>query len=157
VSSSTADDVLAVLAPVAGRALPLAEVPDPVFAEAMVGPGAAIDPPRAAATAVAPVAGRVATLHPHAFVVVGPGSRGVLVHLGLDTVQLAGQGFAVLVSPGDEVSAGQPMIRWDPGAVEAGGRSPVCPVIALDSTPDRLAAVRTAGEVRAGEVLFRWT
>jgi sugar PTS system EIIA component len=150
-------DGLDVLAPVAGRALPLSDVPDPVFAEAMVGPGAAIDPPRAAVTAVAPVAGRVTTLHPHAFVVVASSGRGVLVHLGLDTVQLAGDGFTVLVSKGDEVTAGQPMVRWDPAAVETGGRSPVCPVIALDATPDRLDGVRADGEVRAGEVLFRWT
>jgi PTS system N-acetylglucosamine-specific IIA component len=156
-SPSEVDTVLAVLAPVPGRAVPLAAVPDPVFAEAMVGPGTAIDPERAAGIAVAPVDGRIATLHPHAFVVVGAAGRGVLVHLGLDTVQLKGVGFEVLVAPGAEVSAGQPMVRWDPGAVHAGGRSPVCPVIALDATPDRLADLRETGDVRAGDLLFRWT
>jgi phosphotransferase system IIA component len=79
------------------------------------------------------------------------------VHLGLDTVHLKGEGFDVLVAAGEEVRAGQPMIRWDPAAVEAGGRSPVCPVIALDSPPGRLAELRESGDVRAGEVLFRWT
>ena len=156
-TSSEVDSTVDVLAPVPGRALPLGEVPDPVFAEAMVGPGAAVDPVRAAGVAVAPLDGRVATLHPHAFVVVGAAGRGVLVHLGLDTVHLKGEGFDVLVAAGEEVRAGQPMIRWDPAAVEAGGRSPVCPVIALDTPPGRLAELRESGDVRAGEVLFRWT
>jgi sugar PTS system EIIA component len=149
-------DGLRVLAPVPGRAVPLAQLPDPVFAAAMVGPGTAVDPVRVEGVAVAPVDGRIATLHPHAFVVVAAG-RGVLVHLGLDTVQLKGDGFQVLVAVGDEVRAGQPMIRWDPAVVESSGRSPVCPVIALDSAPDRLVALRETGVVRAGDVLFRWT
>jgi PTS system glucose-specific IIA component len=148
--------VLAVLAPVAGRVLPLAEVPDPVFAGAMVGPGVAIEPARAPGTAVAPVAGTIVTLHPHAFVIAAPAGRGVLVHLGLDTVQLKGAGFALLVGPGDTVTAGQPIVAWDPVAVEAGGRSAVCPVVALDAVADRLTDVAT-GEVAAGALLYRWT
>jgi PTS system glucose-specific IIA component len=156
-SRATSDvDGLPVLAPMPGQAVPLAQLPDPVFAAAMVGPGTAVDPVRAEGVAVAPVDGRIATLHPHAFVVVSAG-RGVLVHLGLDTVQLKGDGFQLLVAAGEEVRAGQPMIRWDPAAVESGGRSPVCPVIALDSAPDRLADLRETGAVRAGDVLFRWT
>jgi PTS system glucose-specific IIA component len=147
---------LVVLAPVAGRVLPLADVPDPVFAAAMVGPGLAIEPARQAAAAVAPVAGTIASLHPHAFVVAAAGDRGVLVHLGLDTVQLKGEGFTLLAGPGDAVVAGQPIVRWDPAVVEAGGRSPICPVVALDAAPDRLTDV-AAGEVAAGAVLFRWT
>jgi PTS system glucose-specific IIA component len=149
-------DGLRVLAPVPGEAVALARLPDPVFAAAMVGPGTAVDPVRAEGVALAPIGGRIATLHPHAFVVVAAG-RGVLVHLGLDTVQLKGDGFQLLVAAGEEVQAGQPMIRWDPAAVESGGRSPVCPVIALDSAPDRLADLRETGAVRAGDVLFRWT
>jgi PTS system N-acetylglucosamine-specific IIA component len=149
-------DTLAVLAPVPGTAIPLTAVPDPVFAAAMVGPGVAVDPERAAGVAVAPVAGRIATLHPHAYVVVGAAGRGVLVHLGLDTVQLKGEGFELLVGPGDEVTAGQPMVRWDPAAVEAGGRSPVCPVVALDAAKDALRELREDGEVAQGDQLFVW-
>jgi len=77
---------LRVGAPVAGRLVGLAGVPDPVFAEAMVGPGTAIDPPREPGEASAPIAGMLVKLHPHAFVVVGDGGQGVLVHLGIDTV-----------------------------------------------------------------------
>jgi sugar PTS system EIIA component len=138
-----------VLAPAAGRVLPLAAVPDPVFAEAMVGPGLAIDPVREPQDVVSPVDGEITTLHPHAFVV-----GGVLVHLGIDTVQLAGEGFTLLAAVGDTVRSGQPLVRWDPAAVEAGGRSPVCPVILLDADPGSLADLAT-GDVGQGDLLFR--
>jgi sugar PTS system EIIA component len=135
--------------------VPLTAVPDPVFSAAMVGPGVAIEPVRQPIDAVAPVAGTIATLHPHAFVVAAAAGRGVLVHLGLDTVQLKGVGFTVLAGQGDEVAAGQPIVRWDPAAVESGGRSAICPVVALDAAADRLTDVAT-GEVAAGDVLYRW-
>lgn len=149
-------DELQVLAPLPGRVLPLSEVPDPVFAGAMVGPGAAVDPPRGPVQAVAPVDGRIAKLHPHAFVVVTSSGRGVLVHLGIDTVQLQGEGFRLLAAEGDEVTAGTPLVEWDAAAVEAGGRSPVSPVIALDAPPEAIGETVTGGQVEAGAELFRW-
>jgi PTS system glucose-specific IIA component len=149
-------DLLQVLAPIPGRALPLSEVPDPVFSAAMVGPGAAIDPPRGPVQAVAPVDGRIVKLHPHAFVVVTASGRGVLVHLGIDTVQLKGEGFRLLAAEGDEVTAGTPLVGWDTAAVEAGGRSPVSPVIALDASPEAIGDAVTSGQVEAGTPLFAW-
>lgn len=146
---------LAVLAPLPGLAMALAQVPDQVFAEEMVGPGAAVDPDRGPVTVLAPVAGRIATLHPHAFVVATDDGAGVLVHCGIDTVQLRGEGFSVHVAAGDRVSAGQPVVSFDAGAVERGGRSPVCPVVALDAAPGATALV-AAGRVDAGAVLFTW-
>ena len=146
---------LSVLAPVAGRAVDLAAVPDPVFSEAMVGPGRAVDPDRGPQTAVAPVAGTVVKLHPHAFVVVADDGRGVLVHLGIDTVELKGDGFELLIAEGARVAAGDAVVRWDAAAVEAGGRSPSCPVIALDAQPDALE-LQPVGPVAAGDELFLW-
>lgn len=157
---------LDVLAPVAGRVVSLAEVPDPVFAQALVGPGLAVDPDRAGpARAVAPVAGRLVKLHPHAFVIQTADGAGVLTHLGIDTVQLAGEGFELHAAEGDEVAAGAPVVTWDPGAVENGGRSPMVPVIALDAAPGSVnqAAGRAsqasgpAGQVGTGDVLFTWS
>lgn len=148
--------VLSVRSPVTGRVVGLEAVADPVFAQAMVGPGTAVDPERTPGAALAPIEGRVTTLHPHAFVVVDDDGRGVLVHLGIDTVQLDGEGFTLLVERDDKVSAGQPLVRWDPPAVEEGGRSPVCPVVALDAAADRLAHVVASGAVRGGEELFSW-
>ncbi|MGW2262468.1 PTS sugar transporter subunit IIA [Streptomyces sp. NPDC004749] len=145
-----------VTAPLPGRAIGLAAVPDPVFAGAMVGPGMAIDPVRAAGAAVSPVDGVVVSLHPHAFVVVDSAGHGVLTHLGIDTVQLNGAGFELLVSKGDTVTRGQPLVRWDPAAVEAAGKSPICPVVALEATADALGDLREDGEVAAGDSLFQW-
>ena len=79
-----------VLAPVQGHALPLSEVPDPVFSQGMVGYGAAIDPPRQVVDAIAPVSGKIIKLLPHAYVIMTAEGVGVLVHLGLDTVGLNG-------------------------------------------------------------------
>ncbi len=71
--------------------------------------------------------------------------HGVLVHLGIDTVKLKGEGFDLLAAEGDEVTAGQPVVGWNPAAIEAGGRSPICAVVALDANADALADVRGVG------------
>ena len=146
-----------VVAPVAGRAMPLSEVPDPVFSAALVGPGMAIDPSQdGRSIAVSPVAGTVVKLHPHAFVVQSSSGAGVLVHLGIDTVQLAGAGFELLVQENAEVAVGEPIVAWDPAEIEHGGRSAICPVVALDATPADLDNLTESGEVAAGSQIFRW-
>lgn len=150
---------LTVLAPVAGVVLAMADVPDPVFAGEIVGPGLAIDPSRAGViTAIAPIDGKILKLHPHAYVIVADGTRGALVHLGIDTVQLAGAGFTLHVAEGDSVAAGDVVLSWDPAAVAAGGRSPICPVVALEGEPEAVIGLVVPGAiVRAGDPLFRWT
>ncbi|WP_330176860.1 PTS glucose transporter subunit IIA [Streptomyces sp. NBC_01498] len=148
--------MISVTSPLAGRAVGLAAVPDPVFADAMVGPGTAVDPVRAPCDAVAPIDGVVVSLHPHAFVVLDPEGHGVLTHLGVDTVQLNGTGFVLLVRKGDTVTRGQGVVRWDPVAVEAAGKSPVCPVVALDAGVEALTDVVRRGEVTSGDTLFVW-
>lgn len=122
----------AVHAPVAGRAIPLAEVPDPVFSTGMVGYGAAVDPPREVIDAVAPVSGKLLRLMPHAFVIMTADKVGVLVHLGIDTVALEGEGFTTHVSQGDEVTAGQRIVTYDVPAIVAKGLNPVVPVVVMD-------------------------
>lgn len=144
---------LEVLAPCAGSVVALADVPDPVFAQQIVGSGIAIDPERAPSTVVAPADGRLLKLHPHAFVLLTAGGTGLLVHLGIDTVQLEGLGFELLVAEGDEVTTGTPIVRWDPAAIEAGGRSPIVPVVVMDSAPDSVHGSAT-GAVGAGDLIF---
>lgn len=80
----------------------------------------------------------------------------MLTHLGIDTVQLNGEGFELLVNKGDTVQRGQAVVRWDPAAVEAAGKSPVCPVVALEATADSLSELREDGDVKAGGTLFGW-
>jgi PTS system N-acetylglucosamine-specific IIA component len=98
----------------------------------------------------------IVSLHPHAFVVVDEEGRGVLTHLGIDTVQLNGEGFELLAKKGDAVTRGQAVVRWDPAAVEESGKSPVCPVIALEATAEALTGIAASGDVIAGDTLFNW-
>jgi PTS system glucose-specific IIA component len=122
----------AVLAPVPGRAVALQDVPDPVFSQGMVGYGAAVDPPRGVVEAVAPVDGKVVKLLPHAYLVMTSDNVGVLVHLGLDTVALKGEGFTAHVSQGDTVTAGQLVLTYDVPAIEAKGLNPIVAVVVMD-------------------------
>jgi PTS system N-acetylglucosamine-specific IIA component len=145
-----------VTSPLAGRAIGLAAVPDPVFAGAMVGPGTAIDPVREENDAVSPVDGTIVSMHPHAYVVIDDEGHGVLTHLGIDTVQLNGEGFELLVAKGDSVKRGQPVIRWNPAAVEAAGKSPICPIVALEAAAEQLCDIQDSGEVIVGSDLFVW-
>lgn len=147
-----------VVAPVSGAVVAMADVPDPVFAGSIVGPGLAIDPDQDGdQPVVAPVDGRVAKLHPHAFVVQVDAHRAVLVHLGLDTVQLGGVGFTLHVAEGDQVTAGQKVVTWTPSAVAAGGRSPVCPVVALQAeAADVRPLVEPGALVEVGAPLLEW-
>ena len=146
-----------VLAPCAGRVVALADVPDPVFAEEMVGPGLAIEPDPGAATVVAPLSGTVVKVMPHAFVVMGRGV-GVLVHLGINTVRLGGRGFDVLATQGAEVAAGDPMVSWDPASlpeeIEGHHLSPVVPVVLMDAPRGSVSSDLAGTRVAAGDLLF---
>jgi sugar PTS system EIIA component len=79
------------------------------------------------------------------------------VHLGIDTVQLKGAGFELLAQEGDAVEPGTAVVRWNPADVEAGGRSPACPVVALDAGSDAVSDPEPVGRwLTAGERLFTW-
>lgn len=147
-----------VLAPVAGRAVALQDVPDPVFSAGMVGYGAAVDPPRGVIDAIAPVGGKLLKLMPHAFVIMTAEGVGVLVHLGLDTVALNGEGFTAHVSQGDVVAAGQVVITYDVPAVVAKGLDPIVPVVVMDERePGNVTVaepVAAGADIASGTELF---
>jgi len=142
---------LVVLAPVPGRAADLTEVPDPTFAQAIVGPGAAIDPPHAVVDAIAPISGKLLKVFPHAYVIVAPSGVGVLVHLGIDTVQLKGEGFTLRAQQGDTVTAGDVIVSYDVPAIVAAGREPIVPVIVLER---KATDITLADEVAAGAAVL---
>ena len=145
---------LQVLSPMPGRVANLSEVPDPMFAEAMLGPGIAIDPPRAKVVAVAPISGTLASLFPHAMGIEADGYS-ILVHLGLETVQLNGKGFTLLKAKGDSVKAGEPVIEWDPSEIEAGGLPVITPLIAIQAEADAITLLVAEGTVvEAGTPVF---
>ena len=128
-----------IVAPIQGRPVPLRDVPDATFAQGLVGYGLAIDPPRGIIDAVAPVTGSIMKLWPHAYVVLTDDQVGVLVHLGIDTVQLEGEGFTTHVAEGDRVEVGQKIITYDVPAVEATGRNPIVPVLVMERKADGIA------------------
>lgn len=146
-----------VVAPCSGAVLPVTECVDPVFAGQIVGPGVVIDPADGEATVVSPIDGTVVKVHPHAFVVAGQ-DVGILVHLGINTVRLDGQGFRVHVEQGAHVTTGDPMVTWDPAslpdAVEGEAISRQVPVVVLDVPADSLRLDDLPAEVRAGDPLF---
>ena len=143
-----------VLAPISGRAVPLAEVADEVFAEGMAGQGCAIVP-EASGEAVAPVSGVLVKLFEggHAFGIATDGGIEMIVHLGLDTIELRGKGFERIATEGDRVEAGQPIVRFDLDEIRTGNYDPVTPVLVTNDEDHPVTGVRT-GEVQAGELLF---
>lgn len=150
--------IVDVVSPMPGIVHPLADVPDPVFAALMMGPGVAVEPePVQQQVAGAPCSGRVVSLFPHAFALETPGGRVVLVHLGIDTVGLAGRGFTAHVEVGHRVQAGEPLLTWSPVDVAAAGLSTMCPVIALQADVALVHALVAAGVVvRAGDPVLAW-
>lgn len=146
-----------VLAPCPGQLISITEVSDPVFAGEMVGPGVAIEPIPEPTTVVSPIGGKIVKVHPHAFVVLDQTENlGVLVHLGINTVKLAGEGFEVFAAQGDTVAPGDPMVRWNPAAITGDGRTAgmlrTVPVVLLDKPAGAVSVAARA--VRSAEPIF---
>jgi glucose-specific phosphotransferase system IIA component len=143
-----------VLAPCPGRVFPITEVSDPVFAGEMVGPGIAIDPAPGRTTVVAPVAGTILKLHPHAFAMATADGLGILVHLGINTVRLDGAGFELVATEGSTVSAGDPMVTWDPSGITGDDITTTVMVVVLDRPAGTVESPVLGKDVTAGEPLF---
>lgn len=147
---------LLIASPLTGRAVTLADVPDPVFASGMVGDGLAVLPEDDAGilTAVAPLAGTVVKVMPHAFIVQHASGPAVLVHIGIDTVHLKGEGFTVHAAKGDTVEVGDPMVTVDVPLIRSKGLDPCCPVVVLDTKPGVVDASAAGSSVSSGDALF---
>ena len=143
------------LAPFAGRVVPLSDLPDPVFAQGIMGGGIAIDPEEVPLlTAASPCAGSVAKLFPGGHGVAIESAAGpILLHLGLDTVALKGVGLTALVGDGDQIVAGQPLVELAAASIRAGGTSLLTPIVAIGEQRVELVAA-VGGQVQAGEPLL---
>ncbi len=143
-----------VQAPLPGVVHELKDAPDPVFAAGMVGPGAYLEPEMGRQTAVSPISGKAVRVMPHAFVVLGDGV-GVLVHLGVNTVRLKGEGFEVLAKQGDKVEAGTPMVTWDPSTISKDDdMDPAVLIVAMDQPADAVKLGEPGRTVAAGDTLM---
>lgn len=129
-------DSNAILSPVAGRLMNLEATGDPVFASRALGEGVGVVPETTGETAVlAPVSGMLKTVARtgHAFGIKTDGGIEVLVHIGIDTVDMDGEGFAVVVAKGERIAAGEPLATVDFGKVAAAGHSVVVVVTVVNA------------------------
>ncbi len=144
-----------IYAPVDGIIVPLEEVPDPVFAEKTVGEGVALIP--AGDTLRAPADGYIGSIPPanHAFTMLALDGLEIFVHLGIDTVNLKGEGFTRIAEPGARVKKGDVVIRFDLDAIKDKVPSVITPVV-VSNLEEFGPMTCSKGMVRAGEdVLFR--
>ena len=123
----------ALCAPVTGKVIRMADVPDPVFSGEVLGKGCAIWPE--GETVYAPVSGKVTVTMGHAVGIAGDSGVEVLVHVGVDTVDMGGKGFTGYVQQGDTVKAGQPVLKMSKAAIKEAGH-PDCVVLAVSNTAD---------------------
>lgn len=135
-ASDRIPDSNAILSPVAGRLMNLEATGDPVFASRALGEGVGVVPETAGETAVlAPVSGTLKTVARtgHAFGIKTDGGIEVLVHVGIDTVDMDGEGFVVAVGKGERIAAGEPLATVDFGKVAAAGHSVVVVVTVVNA------------------------
>ena len=147
-----------VIAPISGKVIALEMVPDQVFAKKIVGDGVAIDELEGD-IACAPIDGTIALIFRtnHAFAIKGSDGIEVLVHIGIDTVELGGEGFERLIEEGTVVKAGDPVIRFNRDIIKSSGRSLMSPVII--TTIDQIGKItmNIEGKVGAGlDVIFSY-
>ena len=147
------DSLLRLLAPLAGWALPLAEVPDPVFAGGMAGDGVAIDP--TGSVLHAPCDGTVVLMGAarHALTLRSVAGD-VLLHAGIDTVSLGGEGFVLRVRDGEAVRAGQPLLEFDLDAIVRRAPSAITPVLLVGGGPGQVVRRQAGRRVAVGDFLF---
>lgn len=128
-AAEVAAEAVTVTSPLEGRAVPISEIPDPVFSTGAVGDGIAIEP--TSNTVVCPADATVVTAPEsgHAFGLKLDSGVELLIHVGIDTVELGGKGFDVKVKAGDHVSAGQPLVVFDPTVIDEAGYSKITPVL----------------------------
>lgn len=115
--------------PLSGKVLPLSDVPDKVFSSGAMGKGLAIDPEKG--ELIAPADGEITTIFPtgHAVGLTTKDGIEILMHIGMDTVELEGQGFETFVKQGDQVKAGDLLVRFDIEAIKAAGYSVITPIV----------------------------
>ena len=139
-----------ILAPLTGKAVPLSEVPDPVFSDKVLGDGVAIIP--ADGKIVSPVDGEISTVAEtgHAYGFTSKDGREILVHVGLETVSLNGECFKVYGKAGDKVKAGDLIAEVDLGYLKEKEINPITPVLLCSDTEGKELQYGN-GEVKAGE------
>lgn len=151
----THTEAFEIKAPAEGQLITLDNVPDEVFSTGMMGQGIAIQPSNG--KIFSPIDGTVQTIFPtkHAIGLVGEQGAEVLIHMGLDTVNLEGKGYDILVTEGQAVSVGDPLVNVDLQAIQSAGYQTITPIILTNSAD--FDAVNTQAEqtVEVGDVIIQ--
>ncbi|MBM7651952.1 N-acetylglucosamine-specific PTS transporter subunit IIBC [Neobacillus cucumis] len=136
--------------PIEGEAIPITEVPDPVFSQKMMGDGFAIIP--ANGSVVAPVDGEIINIFQtkHAIGIKSKQGYEILIHIGLDTVNLGGEGFTVLVEDGEKIKRGQPLIKADLSYLKQNAPSVVTPIVFTNLTDEKEISLQKLGNQKQG-------
>jgi glucose-specific phosphotransferase system IIA component len=143
----------AIISPMDGDVVPLKDVPDEVFSKGLSGEGMAIVP--LSSTVVAPIDGVVSRIFPtnHAFLISKKNGIEVMVHIGLDTVELKGEGFKRLVEEGAKVNFGTPIISVDLSYLKSRGKETITPIL-INCEKDVEINKYKIGTIREGELLM---
>ncbi|WP_026909244.1 glucose-specific PTS transporter subunit IIBC [Paucisalibacillus globulus] len=140
-----------IYAPIKGEVVPITEVPDQVFSEKMMGDGFAIKP--IDGLVVSPVNGTIINAFPtkHALGIKSEGGREILIHFGLDTVNLKGEGFELLVGEGDEVKVGQALLKVDLDYIGKHAKSTITPIVFTNLQDGEKVSIEKLGQVSLEE------
>ena len=145
-----------VLTPLQGKVLAQADIPDETFAQGILGPGCGIEP--TGDTVYAPFDGTVnqvaSTLH--AVGLTSEDGIEILIHVGMDTVEMQGKGFKALVKVGDKVKAGTPLLKVDLDAIRAAGHPTATAIIVTNGDDMGELKMLAEGDVLAGTPLFKF-
>lgn len=145
------DDVSDIVSPLDGKIINITEVPDEVFSQKMMGDGFAIEPSNG--EVVSPVNGTITTVFPtkHAVGITAEDGLELLVHFGMDTVTLKGEGFTALVEQEAKVKAGQPILKVDLDSVKDKVPSIITPVVFTNLPEGKTVVINTGSEVKRGQ------
>lgn len=149
--SKKQEENIVLYAPIDGELIALEEVPDPVFSEKMMGDGIAVKPENG--TVVAPVHGEIVQIFPtkHAIGIKTDMGAEVLIHIGLETVNLNGEGFTAHIQEGDKVKPGDKLITFDKAIIEEKAKSAITPLIITNTGDMSEIQVHGQNQVSAGE------
>lgn len=141
-------------APIQGTIVPRNEIPDDTFAAGILGDGVGIDPEEG--VVVAPFDGEISSVTDtkHVIGITGPADMEVLIHVGVDTVNMKGDGFELLVEEGQKVKAGQKLMTFDIAKIKAAGYSPVAAVLLTNSDDYPEFKVVKTGKTKRLEEVF---
>ena len=145
---------ISVLSPIKGEAVSLSEVSDPTFSEGILGKGIAIMP--ADGKVYAPVNGVIESVAEtsHAIAILGDNGAEILIHIGIDTVELKGKPFIVSVEENDRISCGQLLLEFDLDEIKSAGYETITPII-ITNSENFTSFEAIKGEVLVGDELIK--